>query len=291
MVLSEDSIIIKLIAWAEKRPDVRAVILTSTRAVSGTAGDEFSDYDIILVVEDIRSYLGDGWLSSFGNVLTVYRDPVREEFGFERFTRVAQYEDGLKIDFSVYPVDWLRYTARRPELPVELDVGYRIILDKDNQAEGLPPPTYQAFVPHPPTRTEYLERIEYFFNNCCYAAKHLCRDDLLPLKVCMDYFIQQEDMLPMLEWKIGLESGRWQKSGHYGKGLSKQLDAATWQELQSTFCGAGDDENWQALWNLIALFRRVAQEVGEKMGFTYPQAMNDRTIRYLENVRERYHHE
>ncbi len=285
--IQADPIIEQLISWAEARQDVRAVILTSTRAATGQATDEFSDYDVILVVEDIQTYLEDGWLGDFGDILTVYRDPVREEFGFERFTRVTQYQDGLKIDFSVCPVEWLLHVAQMADLPHELDVGYEVLLDKDGLADGMQPFTQQAHVPGPPTPRKYLDRIEYFYNNCCYAAKHICRGDLLPLKSCME-IIRQEDLLPMLEWKIGLETGRWEKSGHYGKGLKKRLDEGTWQELESTFCGPGNEENWQALWNTVMLFRRMAQEVGGKMGFSYPQDMDDRTVNYLKNIRTKH---
>jgi len=68
-----------------------------------------------------------------------------------------------------------------------------------------------------------------------------------------------------------------------------RLDDRTWEELESTFCGAGEEENWQSLWNTIVLFRRGAKEVGEKMGFDYPQDMDERTVRYLESVEERYY--
>jgi len=98
----EQPVIDKLTAWAKAKPDIRAVILTSSRAKPNATLDEFSDYDIIFVAEDIKPYLQDeSWLDEFGRVLVVYRDPVEIRFGFERFIRVTQYETGLKIDFTL----------------------------------------------------------------------------------------------------------------------------------------------------------------------------------------------
>ena len=156
--LLADPIVKKLVAWGEARDDVRAVILTSTRAATGKPTDEFSDYDILYIVRDIRPYLDDGWLGDFGEILGLYRDPVREEFGQERFTRVTQYEDGLKIDFSVCSVAWLAAVKERAPLPPELDVGYAVLLDKDGLAAGLPPFTRTAYLPVPPTEEAYQER-------------------------------------------------------------------------------------------------------------------------------------
>jgi hypothetical protein len=45
-----DYVIEHLTAWAKGRPDVRALILTSSRAAPHARTDGFSDYDVILSV-------------------------------------------------------------------------------------------------------------------------------------------------------------------------------------------------------------------------------------------------
>ena len=63
----------RLSEWAVGRLDVRSVILTSTRAVPSAHVDAYSDYDIILVVNDVRAMLEDTtWLTDFGEVLLAY---------------------------------------------------------------------------------------------------------------------------------------------------------------------------------------------------------------------------
>ena len=52
----EDPVITKLIHWAEQRDAIRAMLLTSTRAVPNAPMDELSDYDVVLVVEDIHPF-------------------------------------------------------------------------------------------------------------------------------------------------------------------------------------------------------------------------------------------
>lgn len=54
-----DAVIAHLVGWAERREAVRAVLLTSTRTVPGAKVDALSDYDVILVVRDIRPFFAE----------------------------------------------------------------------------------------------------------------------------------------------------------------------------------------------------------------------------------------
>ena len=58
-MLSEAEALGRVVQWAEGHPLVRAVILESSRAVGQAAIDRFSDYDILLVVSDVRPFADD----------------------------------------------------------------------------------------------------------------------------------------------------------------------------------------------------------------------------------------
>ena len=281
----EDRIIQQLMGWAEKREDVRAMLLTSTRTRPDTHRDLFSDYDVILAVTDIHPFFEDrAWLEDFGRVLVLYRDPIHLEYGVERFAYITQYEDGLKIDFTLWPVEMLSQVVSAPQLPDYLDVGYTVLLDKDGRTAGLRPPAYHAHIPGPPTRAEFENRIEEFFHEATYVAKHIWRGDLMAAKYNLDQAMKMNNLRLVLEWRIEIERGWSVKPGAYGKGLKRLLDPETWQELEDTYVGAGAQENWEALFRTIALFRRVAIEVGEDLGYGYPRELDRRVMDYLRKV-------
>ncbi len=197
----------RLVEWGEQQDAVRALILTSTRAVPDTVPgatlDILSDYDVILILTDIHRFAESrAWLAAFGRVLTLYCDPVLLEDGFERSGSVVQFEGGLKIDFTLMPVEMLGWIAAQPTLPDEFDAGYRVLLDKDRLTVGLKPPTYQAYIPKPPTEAQYREQIEDFFLVAIYVAKYLWRGDLIAAKHLMDSMMLHEHLLPMLEWQV-----------------------------------------------------------------------------------------
>jgi aminoglycoside 6-adenylyltransferase len=222
-------------------------------------------------------------------VLALYRDPLEPQDGFLKSGNVTQYENGLKIDFTLWPVEILQNVAASPLLPPEFDAGYQVLLDKDHLTNGLKPPTYRAYIPKPPTENEYQETIEVFFLDATYVAKYLWRDDLVAAKFIMDNFMKQEHLRPMLEWHYEIDHQWSVKPGPYGRRMKKWLRRDLWMDLEDTYTGAGLEENWEVLFKTIALMRKTAIEVGDRLGFAYPHEKNQRTIAYLQKVKKQAH--
>jgi aminoglycoside 6-adenylyltransferase len=286
------NVISKLVRWAEQRDSVRAMLLTSTRAIPSASVDVFSDYDVVLIVEDIHPFFEDrSWLEDFGRVLVVYWDPIHLEpgYGIEKVANVTQYGDGLKIDFTLWPVELLKRIVQAPELPAELDAGYRVLMDKDSLTEGMKPPTYTAYIPVPPTDEAYQKWIEEFFSDAPYMAKCLRRGELFPAKWCLDYDMKHIYLRRMLEWRMELDHDWSVPTGALGKGLKKRLPPEIWSQLENTYVGADIADNWEALFRTLALFRQVAIEVGEELGYAYPRDLDERVTTYVQHMQHRDH--
>jgi aminoglycoside 6-adenylyltransferase len=283
-----DGVLTHLQAWADGQEGVRAMLLTSTRAIPHATVDRLSDYDVILVVRDIRPFYEDrSWLQAFGEVLVGYWDPISpdDEYGFEQFGNVIQYADGLRIDFTLWPVAQLQHITAAPALPAELDAGYLVLLDKDGLAARMLPPTYMAYVPARPDAETYQKVIEDFFSDAPYVAKCLWRGDLLPLKWCLDYDMKHLFLRQMLEWWIECDQDWSVPTGALGKGLKKLLPPARWAQLENTYVGAKMEENWDALLRTLELFRWAAREVGAQLHYEYPEDLDQRVTSYVQQMR------
>ena len=282
-----DRILDQLVEWASQQDLIRAAILTSSRAIPHAALDLFSDYDVILVSRSIEPYYADrAWLDAFGRVLALYRDPLIDEAGLKRSAYVVQYENGLKIDFSLWPLDLLQRVTNSEMLPAEFDAGYQILVDKDRLTSGLKSPTYSAYIPTPPTETYYLELIEGFFLDTTYVAKFLWRDDMMAAKYILDHSLKQEHLRPMLEWHVEIHHDWTLKPGPYGRRLKQHLRPDLWAELENLYTGAGLEENWEVLFRTIELMRHASREVAENLNFTYPDELDQRVVSYLLKVRQ-----
>jgi aminoglycoside 6-adenylyltransferase len=283
----QDQVIYRLIKWAEQRDAIRAMLLTSTRAIPTANVDRLSDYDVVLVVEDIHPFHEDRhWVHDFGNILVTYWDPIYPEpdHGMEKFGNVIQYADGLKIDFTLWPVELLRKIVQAQALTAELDAGYRILLDKDHLTETMSPPGYRAYIPTLPTNEIYQRVIEEFFSDAPYAAKCILRNELFPVKWCLDYDMKHVYLRLLLEWYVGLIHHESVPVGSLGKGLRKHLPPEIWSQLESCYAGAGNSENWEALFRTLALFRRVAMEVGERLDYEYPLDLDERVTAFVKDM-------
>jgi aminoglycoside 6-adenylyltransferase len=286
-----DDVMDHIIKWGEQRDSIRAMLLTSTRAVPNAPMDEYSDYDVLLIVKDIHPFYDDrSWLEDFGDVLVAYWDPIHldPDYGIEKVANVIQYADGLKIDFTLWPVELLQKIIQSTTPLPELDAGYRVLLDKDHLTNELQPPTYKAYIPTPPTNNLYQKTIEDFFSDAPYVAKCLLRGELFPVKWALDYDMKHVFLRPMLEWRIELDHGWSIPVGALGKGLKKRLPPEIWSQLEDTYTGADLADNWEALFRTMTLFRQVAMEVGEALGYAYPQDLDDRVVQFVKDMRPGY---
>lgn len=278
-----------LIQWATELDLVRAVLLTSTRAIPGARIDVLSDYDVILIVSDIHPFVNDhAWLNDFGDVLVVYWDPIYPDpvFKIPRCANVTQYAEGLKIDFNLWPVALFQQIVAAPTLLAELDAGYRVLLDKDQLTVALHPPTFTAYVPQLPSLLTYQTLINDFLSDAPYVAKCLWRDELLPAKWCLDYDMKHNYLRQLLEWRVEIECGWSIPVGFLGKGLKHRLPADIWAQVEQSFAGASIVDNWDALACTLALFRHVAIEVGAQLGYAYPDDLHQRVCAYVEQIRQ-----
>jgi len=288
---STGDLIPALIQWAGAREAIRAMLLTSTRAIPDYPIDALSDYDVILIVRDIHPFVADrAWLNDFGEVLVVYWDPIHPDpvYGIGQSGNVTQYVGGLKIDFTLWPVELLQKIIQTPTPLPELDAGYRVLMDKAHLTDNLQSPTYRAYIPTPPTNDVYQKTIEDFFSDAPYVAKCLLRGELFPVKWALDFDMKYVFLRPMLEWRAEIDHGWSIPVGALGKGLKKRLPPDIWSQLEETYAGADITENWESLFKTITLFRQVAIQVGEALGYAYPQDLDERVVAFVKSMHQGY---
>ena len=276
----------RLVAWAGQHDLIRASLLTSTRATNPAAVDLLSDYDVILYVTDIAPFGDrDHWLPALGTVL-VRMSPIEARVfdGLPGYSEGVIYDDGTKADFNIVPVELLRRAVATSRLPAELDHGYQVLLDKDELAVCLPPPTFRAYLPPKPSAQRYQDVVEEFWWETTYVAKYLWRDELVAARTVLDGILRREVLQPMLEWLIEVEHDWSVNPGTLGRSLKRYLRPAVWAQLEQTYAGAAMEDNWRALWQIIELFRDAAQTVGPALGYAYPHTLDGRMVRYLRAI-------
>lgn len=276
--MATDATLVELVAWGESQPDIRAMLLTSTRATDAPT-DKYSDYDVILICTDVAArYARREWLTAFGEVVIDWWDPLQpdKDTGLVSTGNIVYYTGTRKIDFTLWPAEVAVLLAER--LTPELEAGYTVLLDKDELTREWPHPTGTAYAIALPDCDRYREAVNDFLIGVPYVATAMIRGEILPGKWVLDYDMRYEYLLPMLKWYAVVLHGRDVRIGNTGKGLQGLLPDHVLSRLEKTYAGMEVQGNLAAMDEMITLFHEVALSVGDAIGCEYPQALHDRVL-------------
>ncbi len=277
-----------LVEWGGAHADVRAMILTSTRANPDHRTDALSDYDVIIAVRDVRPWLEDrSWLNDYAPVLVYYADPPSDWFGHPSTGFITQYDD-MKIDYSIVQVDslreFVRLTLESGELNPDWQIGYCVLLDRDDLLAGMPAPDFRAYIPTPPDEREYLRVVQEFFHEGTYAVKNWWRREWIPFQYFLQKAMFRDNLLPMLTWRMEIDHAWDARVGVLGRGLHRQLPQELLDEVMQVTCACGWEGGWETLMRQVAFFSRLAREVGAALGYAYPDDLERRALGYYQRV-------
>jgi aminoglycoside 6-adenylyltransferase len=116
------------------------------------------------------------------------------------------------------------------------------------------------------------------------VAVGILRDDLLLARWSLDCDLKHAYLLQMLQWRMECDQGWAMLARARGKRLGKLLPADVWDELHGTYAGGSVEANWTALLQTMALFGRVAREVGDRLGYAYPDELDARVTAYVHRL-------
>lgn len=276
----------QLVQWAQDQDLVRAVLLSSSRASRVAKTDALSDFDIVLIVTDATPLLQDlMWQETMGEIMVRLPVAAKDVDGLVTHSRLVIHTDGTKIDYTIMPQNVLEVHRKLDTLPDNLDVGYRVLLDKARLCYGLAKPTYAAHIPAKPTQAEFTAVVEEFFWETHYVAKNLWRDELWQAKYSLEMVMKLNLLRKMLEWFVELRENWTFRPGPFGKGLKAQLPSELWTAFEATFADADTERNWLALFATIELFRWVATDVADQLGFVYSYRLDQQVCRYLGEIK------
>ena len=83
-------------------------------------------------------------------------------------------------------------------------------------------------------------------------------------------------LVTMLAWHARATQGWEYDTWHNGRFMGEWVDEETWQALQAVFGHFDAADTWRALWANLELFRRLAREAAQRLGYVYPMALDER---------------
>ena len=128
-----------LIFQTAKVLQVDAVAMSGSRTNPKAPKDEFQDYDVVYIVEDLDGLIADlSWLDQFGTRIIEQHNILGN-----RRLYLMLFEDGNRIDLTICPKDYINEW-------VDSEAGFTVLVDEKGLFESYSPSPERFWI-HPAT--------------------------------------------------------------------------------------------------------------------------------------------
>ncbi|MGV8026007.1 MAG: aminoglycoside 6-adenylyltransferase [Anaerolineaceae bacterium] len=118
-----------------------------------------------------------------------------------------------------------------------------------------------------------------------YVAKGLWRGEITYAKFMLDE-IMRTQLMKLLTWYIGMQTGFRCNPGKQGKYFQQYLSAKEWEMLLQTYADVDHEHNWAALFSMAEIFRSIALQVAEHFALEYPDEEYVPVLKYLKEIKQ-----
>ena len=263
-----DQEMLELILGTAKKLQVDAVALSASRTDTKAPKDEFQDYDVVYVVDDLDNLTSDlAWLDQFGTRIIEQHNILGN-----RRLYLMLFEDGNRIDLTLCPKEHIQEW-------VDSETGFTVLVDEKGLFESYSP-SPQRFWTSPASETDFEKTCNEFWWVSAYVVKGICRKQVIYATDHL-YGICQQELLKILAWKVARDRGVVDIGKNY-KYLFNYLPAEKEKEFSALLDFSSLDKITQSLLATIQLFHQEAQSLAQKMGFKYEKEVADKMIEYAE---------
>ncbi len=258
---------------------IRAVVLNGSRANPNAPKDLFRDYDIVYIVTQLEPFVdGHTYIEKFGEVMMLQMpETMRDPLGDGRFTYLALFADGNRIDLQIYPLEKMGKLLEDSSQTITL-------LDKDNILPNFPPASDRSYFVEAPTKIAYDSCCNNFWWCLQNVAKGIWRDEL-PYAMEMYNHYVREELNQMVDWYIGGKYSYQISTGKQGKYYKRLLEPEYYQWYKETYANGEYNNFWDSIFIMGKLFGILGRQVGSQAGYQYNCVDEEKMLDYLFAVR------
>ena len=259
---------LRLILQTAKTLQVEAVAMSGSRTNPKSPKDEFQDYDVVYVVDDLDNLTSDlSWLDQFGTRIIEQHNILGN-----RRLYLMLFEDGNRIDLTLCPKDHIQEW-------VESEADFTVL--EDPKGLFVPhSPSPDRFWTSPASETDFEKSYNEFWWVSAYVVKGICRKQAIYATDHL-YGICQQELLKVFAWQVASDRGKDDIGKNY-KYLFNYLPAEKEKQFSNLLDFTSLDKITQSLFATMELFHQEAQFLAHKMGFDYDMKVAEKMIQYAE---------
>ena len=250
-----------------KTIQVEAIAISGSRTDTKAPKDEFQDYDVVYIVDDLDNLKRDiSWLDQFGKRI------IEQEVTLgHRRLYLMLFEDGNRIDLTLCPQEHMQEW-------VDSEAGFTVLEDKKGLFESYSP-NPQRYWRSPATETDFKNSCNEFWWVSAYVVKGIHRNHLVYATDHL-YGICQQELLKLLAWQVAADKGTVDVGKNY-KYLFQYLPAEKEKEFTALLDFSDQKSLTKSLLATMNFFHKEAQAFSLKTGFCYDKATAEKMIEYV----------
>ena len=263
-----DQEILDVILQTAKKLQIYAVALSGSRTNPNASTDEFQDYDVVYVVDDLDNLTSDlSWLDQFGKRI------IEQEVTLDhRRLYLMLFEDGNRIYLTLCPKEHIQEW-------VDSEAGFTVLEDPEHLFEPYSQ-NLERFWTNPASALDFEKTCNEFWWVSAYVVKGICRNQLIYVTDHL-YGICQQELLKVLAWQVASDRGKMDIGKNY-KYLFNYLPAEKEKEFSNLLDFSNIEKITQSLLTTMELFHQESQFLANKMGFDYDMEVAEKMIEYAE---------
>ena len=260
--------ILNLLLQVAKTLKVEAVALSGSRTNGQAPKDEFQDYDVVYIVDDLDTLTRDlAWLHQFGT-----RNIEQHNILDHRRLYLMLFEDGNRIDLTLCPKVHIKEW-------VDSEADFTVL--DDPQVLFAPyAPTPKRYWTAPASATDFDKSCNEFWWVSAYVVKGIHRNHLLYATDHL-YGICQQELLKLLAWQVAADKGTVDVGKNY-KYLFQYLPTEKEKEFTALLDFSDQKKITKSFLATMNFFHKEAQAFSLKTGFHYDKAAAEKMIEYAE---------
>lgn len=268
MTMKTESKMLDLILQTAKTLKVDAVALSGSRTDAQAPKDEFQDYDVVYVVDDLDNLTSDlAWLDSFGTRIIEQHNVLGN-----RRLYLMLFEDGNRIDLTLCSKEYIKEW-------VKSEADFTVLEDtKGLFAPYSPNP--QRYWTSPARQIDFEKACNEFWWVSAYVVKGICRKQVIYVTDHL-YGICHQELLKVLAWQVASDKGTVDIGKNY-KYLFNYLPTEKEKEFLNLLDFSSLEKITQSLFATMKHFHQEAQYLANKMGLDYDKEVAERMIEYAE---------
>lgn len=272
-----DEIIELVLNIARNDENIRAVMMTGSRANPDCPVDIYQDFDIVYFVRNVSVYWDNmQWIEEqFGKPALVQKPESMQLIppdGDGNYAYLMIFPDGNRIDLQITRCSY--DDDGEPSI---------ILLDKDNALPELEIRDDFWYVRRPDQKlfSDCCNEFHWCLNN---VSKGIAREELSYTMEQLNHYVR-DMLIQMLAWYVGTQHDFSVSVGKNGKYLKKLLPFEIYLKFTQTYSDASYEHIWEAAFEMLHLFGNVARDVAEQLGFLYDEEEEKGIENYMKQVK------